>query len=52
MQIIFNHFDSNKSVSYKDVIEFLKNNIELTKINADYERNEGYLRSIKEELNE
>ena len=48
-QEIYKHFNYDFSVSYKDIIEYLKNNKHLLSINNDTIRNEGYLKSIKEE---
>ena len=33
----------------EDILIFLKENPDLLKINAQYERNEGYLKSLKED---
>ena len=52
MQEIFKFFDNNYAVSYKKIISFLKDNMELTEINNSFLRNEGYLQSIKKEKNE
>ena len=52
MNIIFNHFQDNHLVGYKEVINFLKCNSEFIKINQDTIRMEGYLKSVKEEQNE
>jgi spore coat polysaccharide biosynthesis protein SpsF (cytidylyltransferase family) len=52
MKIIYkNLYDKNKIFSYKDVIKFIKSNPEVLKINSGTIRNEGYLKSINEELN-
>lgn len=48
MQVIFNQFEDNK-FSYKEVIEYTKSNMELLEINSGTVRNEGYLKSIKED---
>jgi len=52
MQEIFKEFRSNRTVSYKEVIEFLKKNKDLMKINNSFLRNEGYLQSINKEKDE
>lgn len=47
---IFENFHDNwRDFRLKDVINFLTKNPELLKINAQYERNEGYLKSLRED---
>ncbi|AJC49338.1 glycosyltransferase family protein [Allofrancisella guangzhouensis] len=46
---IFNHFRSTY-FSFEDIVSFLKQNIELLEINSSIVRNEGYLKSLKEDL--
>ncbi|MFW9990413.1 MAG: cytidylyltransferase domain-containing protein, partial [Candidatus Odinarchaeota archaeon] len=48
-KIIENFHDKWNSFRLKDVINFLKENTELLKINAQYQRNEGYLKSLKKD---
>jgi len=42
-------YDKDKGFSYRSVIKYLKENPEVLKINAGTIRNEGYLKSLKEE---
>jgi spore coat polysaccharide biosynthesis protein SpsF len=46
MRQIFNAFEAQPLVSYKDVIAWLDANPDVRKINSDTYRNEGYLKSI------
>ncbi len=45
---IYNHFGNN-SFSFEDIIEYLTNNPHLLSINQNIIRNEGYLKSLKED---
>lgn len=46
---IYQHFD-NTFFSFEKIIEFLLNNQELLKINSHIKRNEGYAKSLNEDL--
>lgn len=46
---IYKHFYYNFNISYKDIVEYIKQNPDLLKINNNTIRNEGYFKSIKEE---
>jgi spore coat polysaccharide biosynthesis protein SpsF (cytidylyltransferase family) len=48
-KIIENFHDRWTKFDLKDVIAFINQNPHLLKINAQYERNEGYFKSIKED---
>jgi spore coat polysaccharide biosynthesis protein SpsF (cytidylyltransferase family) len=48
---IYEHFNSTY-FSFNDTIKFLENNQELLEINCNTNRNEGYLKSIKEDRND
>lgn len=50
MQVIFEHFKGNNTFSYKDAIKYIENNLDLLEINSGTIRNEGYIKSIKEDL--
>ncbi len=47
--IINNFKDKWDKFRMYDIIDYLKENLPLLKINAQYERNEGYLKSIRED---
>ena len=46
---IFLKYKNNMSVDFEEVINFLKDNDHLTKINEGILRNEGYLKSTSKE---
>lgn len=46
---IYNHFKSN-DFTFKEMATFLENNIDILEINSDINRNEGYLKSLKEDM--
>ena len=46
---VYKNFNYNYLISYKEIIEYIKQNPELLLINNDTIRNEGYLKSLKEE---
>ena len=48
-KIIENFHDHWTKFDLKDVITFINQNPHLLKINAQYERNEGYFKSLKED---
>lgn len=48
-KIIEEFYDKWNKFTMKDVIMYLKKNPELLKINSQYQRNEGYLKSLKED---
>ena len=48
-KIIENFYDRWTKFDLKDVITFINQNPHLLKINAQYERNEGYFKSLKED---
>ena len=47
---IYEHFDSTY-FSFSDTVNFLEKNQELLKLNSSINRNEGYVKSIKEDKN-
>ena len=48
---IYQHFNHN-TFSFKEMVTFLENNPEILTINSTINRNEGYLKSLKEDLKE
>lgn len=46
---IYEHFRGNDNFGYRDIIEFLKQNPDIQKINAKFQRNEGLKKSINED---
>lgn len=48
MEAVYNNFGNNE-FRYQDVILYLKDNIQIQKININTIRNEGYYKSLKEE---
>ena len=51
VELIYKHFleKGNANFDYKEILEFLKENPEIEKINAKFTRNEGLAKSIKED---
>lgn len=45
---IYNHFQSNE-FTFQEIVEYLENNINLLEINNKIKRNEGYMKSLKED---
>lgn len=48
---IYNHFNSNK-FTFDEMVSFLENNLDILEINNQINRNEGYLKSLKEDREE
>ena len=46
---IYNHFKSN-DFTFNEMVAFLENNTEILEINNGINRNEGYLKSLKEDI--
>lgn len=46
---IYNYFQSN-NFTFKEMVFFLENHINILEINSDINRNEGYLKSLKEDM--
>jgi len=49
MECVINHFKDEPGVSFHTVIDWLKENPEIRKINSGIPRNEGYQRSLRNE---
>lgn len=50
-KVIKEFYDKWDSFTLNDVIEFLKDNPKLLEINSQYKRNEGYIKSLRNEKN-
>ena len=49
VKMIYEHFDFRLDFGLKDIITFFMDNKELTEINSRFLRNEGYLKSVRED---
>ena len=48
---IYNHFNSNE-FTFNEMVSFLENNLDILEINNQINRNEGYLKSLEEDIKE
>ena len=48
---IYNHFNSNR-FTFDEMVSFLENNLDILEINCKIGRNEGYLKSLEEDIKE
>lgn len=49
VRMIYQHFSSGQAFGMEQIISLLQDHPELHEINADFERNEGYQKSLKED---